>query len=94
MYVRSAAELKIPGCVNSKPLHRAMKGSLLEAVVEGAVVEGAVVEGAVVERAVVEGAVVERALVEGAVVEPLLGLETSSLWHPAVKLRMTTSAGK
>ncbi len=119
MYVKSAAELKIPGCLNLKPPHRAMKGSLLEAVVGGAVVEGgvfeggvfeggvfegavpeggvfegAVFEGAVLEVAVLEVAVLEGAVLEGAVLEALLGLEMPSLWHPALRLRMTTSAGR
>jgi hypothetical protein len=61
-----------------------MKGSLSEAVFEPAVFEPAVFEAAVFEAAVFEAAVFE----------PGLELEMSSLWHPALRLRMTTSAGK
>ncbi len=87
MYLRSAAELKMPGCVNSKPLHRATKGSLTEEVFEDAVFEDAVFEDAVFGEAVFGEAVFE-----DAVFEPGPVLEMSSLWHPALKLSMTTSA--
>ncbi len=97
MYLRSAAELKMPGCVNSKPLHRATKGSLTEEVFEDAVFEDAVFEDAVFGEAVfgeaVFGeAVFGEAVFEDAVFEPGPVLEMSSLWHPALKLSMTTSA--
>lgn len=66
-----------------------MKGSLTEAVFEEALFEDAVVE-----EGVFEDAVVEEAVFEDAVFEPGPVLEMSSLWHPALKLRMTTSARK
>jgi uncharacterized protein YjbI with pentapeptide repeats len=87
----------MPGCVNSKPLHRATKGSLTEEVFEDAVFEDAVFEDAVFGEAVfgeaVFGeAVFGEAVFEDAVFEPGPVLEMSSLWHPALKLSMTTSA--